>query len=395
MEQTVGGSDRADSPAAPPDDSGKKRSLRLRVAVGVGLVALVLFAWWLYERRYEDTDDAQVDGNISAVSPRVPGTVTAVRVVDNQRVKAGEVLVELDPTDLEVALAQATAAVTQAEAQLAAEHPSVPITVSSNRAAVETSGADVESARSDLEAARRDLDQAVANNTLAQLQLARGKELLAGQSIAQADYDQRVATADVASAAVAAAQQRLEGRQARLESALARQQEVRQNAPRQLLAREASVEMRRANLDLAREQLKQARLNLSYAKVVAPADGIVGRKSVNVGDRVQPGQQLLALTQTGDIWVIANFRETQVRDMRVGQPAEVAVDALSRSYRGKVESFAGATGSRYSLLPPENATGNYVKVVQRIPVRIRLDPGQPEMDRLCPGMSVEPKVRIR
>jgi len=391
----VEASGRAEAPAAAPDPSAKKRALRLRVALGVAAAAVILLAWWLYERRYEDTDDAQIDGNISAVSPRVSGTVTAVLVVDNQLVKAGDVLVELDPTDLEVALAQASAAVAQAEAQLEAEHPNVPITVSNNRAALETSSADVESARADLEAARRDLDQAVANDTLARLQLARGKELLAGQSIAQADFDQRVATADVAKAAVAAAKERLAGRQSRLESALAHQLEVRQNAPRQLVAREASVETRRANLEVAREQLRQARLNLTYAKVVAPADGIVGRKSVNVGDRVQPGQQLLALTQTSEMWVTANFRETQVRDMRVGQPAEVHVDALSRSYTGEVESFAGATGSRYSLLPPENATGNYVKVVQRLPVRIRLDPGQPEMDRLRPGMSVEPKVKIR
>jgi len=396
MDEQVGAAGRAEAPAAAPvDASAKKRSLRIRVAIGIAAAAVCLLGWWLYERQYEDTDDAQVDGNISAVSPRVPGTVTAVLVVDNQRVKAGDVLVELDPTDLEVALAQATAAVAQAEAQLAAEHPNVPITVASNRASLETADADVEGARTDLEAARRDLDQAVANDTLAQLQLARGKELLSGQSIAQADFDQRVAAADVARAAVAAAQQRLAGKQSRLESALARQQEVRQNAPRQLVAREASVAMRQANLELARDELKQARLNLSYAKVVAPADGIIGRKSVNVGDRVQPGQQLLALTQTGDLWVTANFRETQVRDMRVGQSAEVHVDALSRSYTGKVESFAGATGSRYSLLPPENATGNYVKVVQRLPVRIRLDPGQPEMDRLRPGMSVEPKVKVR
>ena len=389
MDQEVAPARAEQAPA--PGGPAPKRALRIRVAAGVGLAVLGMLGWWLYSRQYEETDDAQVDGNVSSVSARVPGTVTAVPVVDNQEVKAGEVLVELDPADLEVAAVQAKAAFALAEAQLAAEHPNVPITVSANRAALETADADVESARSDVEAARRDLDQAVANDRLAQLQLGRGKELLAGQSIAQADQDQRVATAAVAAAAVAAAQRRLEGKQARLESAVAHQQEVRQNAPRQLVAREASVNVRSANLEVASAQLHQAQLNLGYARVLAPADGIIGRKSVNVGDRVQPGQQLFALTQTGDLWVTANFRETQVEHMRIGQPAVVHVDALSRDFTGKVESFAGATGSRYSLLPPENATGNYVKVVQRIPVRIRLDPGQPEVEGFAPGCRWSPR----
>jgi membrane fusion protein (multidrug efflux system) len=204
-----------------------------------------------------------------------------------------------------------------------------------------------------------------------------------------------VAQADVARAAVAAARQRLEGRRTRLAAALSRQQEAHQNAPRQLVTREAQVEVRRANLELAQAQLKQALLDLSYARITAPADGIIGKKSVNVGDRVQPGQQLMALTQTGELWVTANFRETQIEDMKIGQRVDVHVDAISRDFRGVVESFAGATGSRYSLLPPENASGNYVKVVQRIPVRIRLEPGQPGIDRLRPGMSVEPTVKVR
>jgi membrane fusion protein (multidrug efflux system) len=161
------------------------------------------------------------------------------------------------------------------------------------------------------------------------------------------------------------------------------------------VSRQATVQVRQANLELAQAQLRQAQLNVGYARVVAPADGIVGNRTVNVGDRIQPGQQLMALTQTGDLWVTANFRETQVRLMKAGGPAEVHVDALSRDYRGVVESFAGATGSRYSLLPPENAAGNYVKVVQRIPVRVRLEPGQPDVDRLRPGMSVEVTVKVR
>jgi membrane fusion protein (multidrug efflux system) len=359
------------------------------------LVAVVALLYGLHARRSEDTDDAQIDGNVSAVSSRVPGTVTAVRVEDNQPVRAGDVLVELDPTDLQVALAQARAAVAQAEAAMAAEQPSVSITQTSNVAAVQGAEADVESARTDLEAAQRDADQAEATARLAASQLARAKQLADGGSIAPSEYDQRAAAAEVTRAAAQASRQRLQGRRAKLDAASTRRREVLQNAPRRLVAKEASVKVRQANLELARAQLHQAELNLGYAKVVAPADGIAGRRTVNVGDRIQPGQQLVALTQTGTLWVTANFRETQIRLMRPGQRAEVHVDALSRDYGGAVESFAGATGSRYSLLPPENAAGNYVKVVQRVPVRVRLDPGQPEVDRLRPGMSVEVSVKVR
>jgi membrane fusion protein (multidrug efflux system) len=382
-------------PTTPETQRPAGRRLRIRIAIGAALVVLAALLYWLHARHYEDTDDAQVDGNVSAVSARVPGTVTAVHVEDNQRVHAGDLLVELDPTDLEVAVAQAKAAVAQAEAAMAAEQPSVSITETSNVAAVRSAEADVESARTDLEAAQRDADQAEATAKLAESQLARAKQLVAGGSISPSDFDQRAAAADVARAGAAAARQHLEGRRAKLGAALTRQREVLQNAPRTLVTRQASVQVRQANLELAQAQLRQAQLSLGYARVLAPADGIVGRRTVNVGDRVQPGQQLAALTQTGELWVTANFRETQVRLMRPGQPAEIHVDALDRDYRGEVESFAGATGSRYSLLPPENAAGNYVKVVQRIPVRVRVAPGQPELERFRPGLSVEVTVKVR
>ena len=384
----------APSPAERAGDA-RKRALLMRVIAAAVALALAALGWWLYARRYEDTDDAQIDGNISAVSPRVSGTVVAVHVVDNQEVKAGEVLVELDTTDLRVALAQAKANVAQAEAQVSAENPSVSITATSNVAALRNADADVETALTDLDAADAEEEQAKANDRLARADLQRAEQLVQGGSIARSEYDQRRAVADVARAAVVAAHRRAAGKKAKLDAALARQREVEQNAPRQLGTREATVQARRAYLDLARAQLDEAQLNLGYARIVAPADGIIGKKSVNVGDRVQPGQQLMALTQTGDLWVTANFRETQLQHMRAGQHTRVSVDGLSRDFEGRVESFAGATGSRYSLLPPENATGNYVKVVQRIPVRIKLEPGQPEMKRLRPGMSVEPKVWIR
>jgi membrane fusion protein, multidrug efflux system len=381
-----------DAPAKPET---AKRSLRLRVGIGVAVLVIAAFAWWLHARHFEDTDDAQIDGDITAISARVPGTVVAVHAVDNQQVKEGDLLVELDPTDLEVAVAQARAAVAQAEAAYQAENPTVAITETSNRASVASAQDEVDNARAEMLAAQHELDQAQAQNRWAQLQLERGKQLLSTNTISQNDYDQRVSGADVARANVAAAQQRIAQKKAKLETAQTRFRETQQNAPRQLVSREANLQARKANLDLAQAQLRQAQLNLSYAKITAPAAGIIGKKSVNVGERVQPGQQLMMLTQTGNLWVTANYRETQLDNMRVGQKATVHVDAIDRDYNGTVESIAGATGSRYSLLPPENATGNYVKVVQRIPVRIRLDPNQPELERLRPGMSVEPKVRVR
>jgi len=389
----------ARQPAGVPEkaasEASKKRNLRLRVLVGLVVVALAAFGWWLHARHFEDTDDAQIDGNISAVSPRVNGTVTAVHVVDNQEVKQGDLLFELDPTDFEVAVAQARAAVAQADAAYQAENPNVAITETSNRASVSAAEDEVLNTRAELSAAQHELSQAEAQDRFAQLQLQRGKQLVTSNTISQNDFDQRVSAADVARANVEAARQRVEQKRAKLETAGTRLRETRQNTPRQLVSREASLQARKANLDLAQAQLKQAELNLSYARIAAPASGILGKKSVNVGERVQPGQQLVPLTQTGNLWVTANFRETQIEHMRAGQKASVHVDSLDRDYTGTVESFAGATGSRYSLLPPENASGNYVKVVQRIPVRILLDPGQPEMERLRPGMSVEPKVRVR
>ncbi len=381
----------------PKKPQGKKGPAvtRLRIGVGIALVLSAVLAWWLYARQFEETDDAQSDADISALSPRVSGTVAVVHVVDNQVVKAGDLLVELDPSDLEVAVAQAKATVAQAEAAYQAATPTVSITQTSNQASLTNSDAELANALADLEAAERDLDQAEANNRFAQLQKTRQKELLASEATTQADFDQHSSAADAAEATVKAARKHVDQRRARLSTAQARLRETRLNAPRQLVAREADVQVRKASLELARAQLKQAELNLGYARIVAPVSGIVGKKSVNVGDRVQPGQQLLALTQTDDVWVTANFRETQVQHLRSGQSATVHVDALDRDYRGIVQSFGGATGSRYSLFPPENASGNYVKVVQRIPVRIHLVPGQPEMDRLRPGMSVEPKVRVR
>ena len=391
------GAERPDEPkAATPIEPPKKAG---RTKFYIAAAAVVAFAaglgWWLHSRHFEDTDDAQIDGYITAVSTRVQGTVVAVHFDDNQEVKQGDVLVELDPADLEVALAQAKAAMAQAQAQLQAEQPSVGITQSNNRASLDTGSDAVANAEADLEAARRELDQAEANNKYAQQQKARAVELVASKTIPQAEVDQRVSAADAAAAAVATAKKRIDQRKATLQSTQSRLVETKANAPRQLVERQANLSVRQANLELAQAQLKQAQLNFSYGKLMAPVAGVLGKRSVNIGDRVQPGQQLFSLSQTGNQWVTANFRETQIEEMKIGQAVEIHVDSLDKDLTGKVQSFAAATGSRYSLLPPENATGNYVKVVQRIPVRISLDPNQPGLERLRPGMSAEPQVRVR
>jgi len=379
----------------PAHTEQKQDRRRIVIIAALAVVAAGALLWWLHARKFEDTDDAQVDGYISSISPRVAGTVVRVLVEDNQQVKQGDPLVELDPTDLDVALAQARAAVAQAQAAVAAEQPTVSITATSNEATVRSAEDEVANAQADVDAARRDLDQAEANNRFAQQQKQRAELLLASKTVPQQEYDQRETAADVAQAAVAVARKRVDQRVSRLQQAQTRLAEARANAPRQLVAREAGVSVRQANLELAQAQLRQAQLNLGYARVLAPVAGIVGKRTVNLGDRVQPGQQLMSLTQNDELWVTANFRETQIEHMKTGQPASVHVDAIDRNYDGTVATFAGATGSRFSLLPPENASGNYVKVVQRIPVRIVLKPGQPEMERLRPGMSAEPQVRVR
>jgi membrane fusion protein (multidrug efflux system) len=390
---------------APAKAKRKPKPLML-VILAVLAVAAVLY--WLHARNFEDTDDAQVDGNISNIGPRVTGTVTGVRVVENQTVKAGDILLEIDPTDLAVAVAQAKAAVAQAQAQLQAEDPTVSITETSNTAAVAGADAELMSATAGLTGAEKDVEQLTArlaetegNARLAEIERKRGEELWKAQAIPRADFDRRVTTAETAAAQVQAARQALAGarervsqQKAQLGATKSRLTEVKKNAPRQVETRKASVEFRQANLALAQAQLAQAELNLGYAQVRTPVGGVVAKKAVNIGDHVQPGQQLVAVAQTDALWVTANFRETQIERMRPGMVVDIHVDALNRNLSGKIESIGGATGSRLSVLPPENASGNYVKVVQRIPVRITIDPGQEGIDRLRPGMSVGPKIRV-
>ena len=377
----------------------------LAVLAGAGVGAKQL---WAYFDSYESTDDAQIEGHLNGISSRISGTVTAVHFEDNQKVAAGEVLVELDPRDYRVSLEQAKASMGLAASQLIAERPNVPIIQTSNESVVATSQANISQAEAAVDQAERDyesvvadLRQAEANNTRAQADEARYRGLVEKEEISRTLYDQRLADARADQAAVAskhasseAARRVIAQGQASLLAARTQLSEAVQNNPRQLQLREATVQMRQANIAVFKSQVDQAELNLSYTTIVAPVGGIAGKKSVEVGEQVRPGQQLLAISQTDEVWVTANFKETQLKRMHPGQTVSVSVDALDRKFDGLIESMPGATGAVYSVLPPENATGNYVKVVQRLPVRIRLKKDQPGLDLLHPGMSVEPVVRV-
>jgi membrane fusion protein (multidrug efflux system) len=400
----------AATPSSAPAAAARPASNRRPVLIGAAvLVAAGALTYWWHSRQFEETDDAQIDGTISNVGPRVAGTVTGVYVIENQNVKAGDVIAEIDATDLRIAVEQAKAQVAQAQAQLAAEDPNVPITLATNVSQVSTAQSDLAAAQAALSAARTEVAQltaqiaeAEANDRQAQLERERSQKLVAQGAVAQADYDQRfnaaaatAASRDALQHQLAGARDRVTQQQAQLVALQSRLVEVQANAPRQIATRKASVVVRQAAFDLAAAQLAQAEKNLSYAKIVAPVTGILAKKAVAVGDYISPGQQIVAIAQTDDLFVTADYRETQLERIAPGQPAKVHVDALGIDLHGSVESLGGATGSRLSVLPPENATGNYVKVVQRIPVRIKIDAAQPGFDRLRIGMSVDPEITVR
>lgn len=377
----------------------------------VALVVLIVASVMLlrYLGSYQSTDDAEIDGHLDPITSRINGTVLAVHVDNNQSVVAGEALVDLDISDYRVATQQAQANLAEARGQLEAENPTVPITETSNATTVSTTESDVTSAiaavgqaEHDYQAALADLRQAEANNVQAQVDESRYRELVEkdettkefyGQKLAQARADN--AAVDSKRAAAEAARRVVTQRQAALEQARTRLVEAKNNNPRQVFVRRAQVQSRQAAVDAAQSQLDQAQLNQSYCNITAPVPGIVGNRTVEVGQRVQAGEQLLAVTKIDDLWVTANFKETELNGMHPGQRVTIHVDSLSRDFNGYVDSMPGATGAKYSLLPPENATGNYVKVVQRLPVRIRFLSGQDGLDLLRPGMSVEPKVWIK
>jgi membrane fusion protein (multidrug efflux system) len=391
--------------------------------IGAGILVLVIAAgaaWFYLTAGRESTDDAQLDARVSQVASRVGGTIARVAIEDNQLVEAGAILVELDPRDYQVAVDKARAELADAEASALAAQSAVPITsttavsnVSSARGGIAQAQGAVSGAERELEAARARLTtvqararEADANATKAARDVERLRGLVAKDEVSQQQFDAAVAAAEAQKAGaesarsqVAEAEAGIRVAESRVTQAHAGEQQAHaemstaQTGPSQVAATKARAQSASAHVQQARANLAQAELNLQYTTLKAPARGIIAKRGLNVGQVVQAGQPLLAVVQTDDVWVTANFKETQLKDVRPGQRATIEVDAVGgREFKGKVDSIAGATGARFSLLPPENATGNFVKVVQRIPVKIVLEPGQDSEHRLRPGMSVVPTV---
>jgi membrane fusion protein (multidrug efflux system) len=408
-------------PAPRPEPPIRKRSNRNLIIAGalLLLVAAGLYLWIGSWNRVS-TDDAQVDGHIIPVSSKIYGNVVEVLVNDNQAVKQGQVLVRLDPRDYQAKVSQASAAVGVAESQARGASVGVPLTrettlsgTSSAEEQVKASQADYDEAKaeyaraanSDIEVARSNVDSAQATSDRAQADLNRMRPLADKEEISRQQFDSYLAAARVAESELkaakdklAAATQEAETKRAGMLASQARIGQARagvtqaQAAQKQVDVRVADLASASANIEQARANLEAAQLNLSYTTIVAPADGVVTKKSVEVGQVLQPGQGLLMLVPLNDVWVTANYKETQLRDVLPGQKAEVKVDLTGKTYPGRVDSIASATGTKMSLLPPENATGNYVKVVQRIPVKILLDPIPGGNSILRPGMNVEATI---
>jgi membrane fusion protein (multidrug efflux system) len=397
---------------------------RIRIAIGVVLIALVVTTVWLWATAgRETTDDAQVDAHVTPIAARVGGTITQVPVKENQAVDAGAVLAVIDPRDYEVALEKAKAELATAEADAAAARVNVPITSTAAASNVSDAQGGVEQAQAAIEAAQRGVDAANARLATAQARqreteanavktakdVERFKMLLAKDEISQQQYDAAVAAAEAARAAADSAHAQIQEAQAGISVAQSQLMQARaaagqataqlkgaQTAPEQVAAQRARASSADAKVLQQRAAVQQAELNLEYATIKAPTKGIVSKKTVEVGQVIQPGQPLMTLIPLEEVWVTANFKETQLENMRPGQPASIEVDAYGgREFKAHVESLAAATGSRFSLLPPENATGNFVKVVQRVPVRIAIDQKQDAEQLLRPGMSVTATVYTR
>jgi membrane fusion protein (multidrug efflux system) len=420
MADTVVEEKRTAAPSAPPVKRRRRMWPRF-LLLGVLLIALAVGGYflWQYLSSYESTDDAQIDGHINAISARISGHLSEVLVEDSQIVKAGDVLVRIDPRDYEVAVSKAEADLADAQASLQSARTDLPIVSTTTASTLQNAQSTRTDATAGLLAAERQFEAAQARLQTTQAQVneaqanykkaaddaARYKQLVDKDEISRQTYDQAEQTAAAAQASVAAqnsaviearhnvgaaeaaiqqAQAKIPQADASIQSAMTRPQQVSQSQSR-VKSAEAKVAELQAQLD-------QAKLNLSYTIIVAPVSGIVGKKTAEIGQNVSPGEQLMAVVPLDDVWITANFKETQLRKMKPGQKVRFSVDAYDHEYLGHVTGIGGASGSRYSLLPPENATGNYVKVVQRIPVRIDLDPNENKDHRLRPGMSVDPKV---
>jgi len=406
----------ADETTAP----AQSRSRLPVIGGAVLLIALIAGAWAWVSAGKQSTDDAQVEGHITQLATRVGGTVVEVSVADNQHVEAGTVVARIDPRDYQVAVDRARAELADAEAAAAAAGTGVPIAMVSTRtdvsqatggveeaqAGIGVADSQVESAKSQLVAAQARLREREATATKNAKDVERLKPLVAKEEISQQQFDATVATSDASRAAADAAKSEIAAAETAIATAQQRAVQARaavaraeatlqttKTAPEQIQAMRARASAAEARVKQMKAALAQAEINLERTTVKAPSAGTVSRKTVEVGQVLQPGQPLMALVSLADVWVVANFKETQLRNMREGLPATIEVDALGgREFKGRVESLAAATGAKFSLLPPENATGNYVKVVQRVPVKIVLDPGQDPDHRLRPGMSVFPTV---
>ena len=377
----------------------------------LGLLAVAAtFSWWLHARRFESTDDAQIEGHLNAISARITGTVVRINpsVENNQYVEAGTLLLELDPNDYQASLDHAKGELAETEAAAHSASVNVPIasTTAFSRlrlaeAARDEAVANVEAEQGALAEAEHNVQREEAIFARAERDRTRYQALVEKREISRSDYDERETDAIAAAqslesgrAAVASEQQKVvrarslvNERQAEVESA--------RTAPQQVIDAQAKSQASLGQADRAQADLHTAELNLGYTRIYAPVSGIIGRKTVEVGQRIQPGQSLLAIVPVDDIWVTADFKETQLRLMRPGQSVSVHVDTFDRDYKGTVENLPGAAGTLFSLLPPENASGNFVKVVQRLSVRIRVDRDQDPQHTLRPGMSVEPTVKVR
>ncbi|HKD79041.1 MAG TPA: HlyD family secretion protein [Candidatus Angelobacter sp.] len=369
------------------------RAKWLIAAVALVLVAAGVSVWYYYSGR-ESTDDAQIDGHINPISSRVIGTVVRVLHDDNDFVEAGTLLVELDPKDYEVAVERARADLANAQANAVAAHVGVPLTQTTSSSQLAAADAAVKGAEREIEAAKARLNEAQANYAKASSDLKRMEMLIAKDEISRQQYDAAVAANSAAKANVDEATAGIAAAESKAAQAQAQAEAVR-TVPEQLKVTQARAGAASADVQRAISALAQAELNLKYTKIYAPVTGVLSKRSVEPGQVLQAGQPLFSIVNLDDIWTTANFKETQLRNMKVGQKAKIKVDAYAHEYNGTVESIGAATGARFSLLPPENATGNYVKVVQRIPVRIRFDKGEDPGHQLRPGMSVEPTVFTR
>lgn len=380
----------------------------------VAIVAVVLVGWfWWESRQWESTDDAEIDGHIYPISARVNGHVIKVNFDDGQFVHQGDVLAVIDPTDYTVALEHARADYQDAQAQAQAARFGVPVSSVGSFSQIRSASADMDSAQAGVAAAEKEVEAAQSQVVEAQADalklntdVLRYQQLLDKREISQQQFDAATASAASANATVQARQSALLAARAQVKMAQSRIEQANaeiknaQATPNTVAATKSKAESMDAQALRSKSALDQAQLNLSYTTITAPVDGVVGKRSVQVGSNVAIGQDLMAVVPLRDIWVTANFKETQLANMHPGQPVKIGVDTYGgRKWNGHVSNIGGATGAKYSLLPPENATGNYVKVVQRIPVRIDFDGNdKPDFNKdgvLRPGMSVEPDVKVR